>query len=159
MNLEAFFSLDRFKSVTKAQLKYYKKAADSDPSLRSNEVWWQRVSELKQNVDLPELDTRYLEPLRSLAPRPARKGLAMLTLALHCYELAGERSMWGFCLRAANEALELDHERVVMWFNNFQPQDEAAEDAAIAAEFDPPPIQPAQNAMFDAPRPASRLLN
>jgi hypothetical protein len=159
MNLEAFSSLDRFKSETQAKLERYKKAADADPSLRNNEVWWQRIAELQQRVGFPELERRYLEPLRSLAPRPARKGLAMLTLALHCFESAGERSMWGFCLRAANEALELDHERVVMWFNNFQPQDEAAEDAAIAAEFDPPPIQPAQNAMFDDPRPVSRFLN
>lgn len=159
MTLEAFSSLNRFKSETRVWLEHYKKIADTDTSLRNREVWWQRIAELQQRVGFPELERRYLEPLRSLAPRPARKGLAMLTLALHCFELASERSMWGFCLRAANEALELDHERVVMWFNNFQPQDEAAEDAAIAAEFDPPPIQPAQNAMFDDPRPVSRLLS
>jgi hypothetical protein len=159
MSLEVFSSLNHFKSEARAWLEHYKKAADADVSLRNNEVWWKRIAELQQQVAFPDLETRYLVPLRSLSPRPARKGLAMLTVALHCYELAGERSMWGFCLRAANEALELDHTRVVRWFNNVQPQDEDAEDAAIAAEFDPPPIQPAQNAMFDDPRPVSRLLS
>ena len=134
------------KDVCERQLSEWLELAKQNPELRDNQVWYERIATLQKTAQFPELESRYLRHLEGLTDTQQRRGLAIIGLALTAYQQAGERAMWGFCLRAACEVLQLPHHKVVAWWN-------AQHRVAVEDTPEMPPLPDVQ------PQQQTRLLN
>jgi hypothetical protein len=133
------------KEVCEKQLTEWLEQAKQNPKLRNTELWRKRVARLQDTAQFPEFESRYTHYLHDLTDTQQRRAYAILGLALTAYQQAGERSKWGFCLRAACEVLQLPHRDVVRWWN---------EQKVVEAE---PEMQPIPDTLREQQQ--ARLLN
>lgn len=132
---------NEIRDIVKNQLAEWLEQAKQNPKLRNTELWRERVAKLQDTAQFPEFESRYLCHLDGLNDTQQRRALAILSLALTAYQQVGERSKWGFCLRAACEVLQLSHSQVVKWWNAQLPQESESEEAVMPPVPDSPRAQ------------------
>lgn len=108
---------DAIKAICDEQLDTWLIMARENPALRNTDVWRNRIVDIQNKAQFPELESRYVRHLEGLQDTSQRVGLCMLCLALVAYQQAGERALWGYCLKAACKALGKSHTEMITWFN------------------------------------------